>query len=139
MFFCNSIFSVLYFFLIKTSTSSSFLLSTQAKTLSSSTVSERVFRKQMAHSSQINLRSLFTSRLFTKFWMRGITRDSGITQASGNTAGPITHKLGFSGKASTYTQEVESGENIPRLQSPPCPKVLSRIPIYKSNQKEKKR
>ena len=82
----------------------------------------------MAHSSQINLRSLFTSRLFTKFWMRGITRDSGITQASGNTAAPITHKLGFSGKASTYTQEVESGENIPRLQSPPFPKSCQGSP-----------
>ena len=67
--------------------------------------------------------------------MRGITKDSGITQASNNTAAPITHKL-------QEKDEDVQGEPAPTHRKssqgriyPDFPQVLSRLPISISNQK----
>lgn len=68
--------------------------------------------------------------------MRGITKDSGITQASNNTAAPITHKLqekdeDFQGEPAPTHRKSSQGRIYPDFS----PQGPSRLPISISNQK----
>lgn len=66
--------------------------------------------------------------------MRGITKESGITQASNSTAAPTTHKLqedeDFQGEPAPTHKKASQGRMYPDF-----PQVLSRLPISISSQK----